>query len=372
MLNIIEWPGSRLRGSEAKKDSLICLSLHSLATILILLTFSTSYSQPIVATWDWAMPKNTPEEQKAFVAFAQECGFNTVITRPAEAIVNEAHARGMKVFDVLYSTPSREFVREHPECLQKLQPFEEEIEAALRKMPYRNYDYYVKLSHREFPILYTGDWLCYEHDESVQELNRQIAQRFERRSIDGIALDFFGFKNMYGCFCDVCVKKRAEMKAAHPDMPDEEIMARCSEESLLAVSEKIYAYVKSLQPEATVTCHIYPPFNPNPFYGNRFRVDWCGQSMAWFFKPFWPLERVRETAKRFKELEDTRYNRFMPFVACFGQKDFEYLKKPPERLREELEIAKQYGGGSLQFATLGVLHMYPDLYDAARSVLVER
>ena len=330
------------------------------------------FSQPVVATWDWAMPKDTKEGQIEFVRFAEECGFNTVITRPTETIIDEAHARKMKVFDVLYSSPSRDFIRQHPECLQRLQPFEDEIEAALKKMPYKSYDFYVKLSHREFPILYTGDWLCYEHNESVGEICAQIGEKFERYPIDGIALDFFGFKNFYGCFCNLCVGKRGELKAANPNMTDEEVMARFSEQSLLGVSEKVYAYVKSIKPEAIVTCHIYPQFNPNPFYGAKFRSDWCGQSMAWFFKPFWSLARVEETAKRFKELEDTRYNHFMPFVACFGQKDFEYLKKSPERLRQELQIAVKYGRGSLQFATLGVLHQYPDLYKAAREVLAAK
>ena len=246
--------------------------------MLAIFGFCAQYAQaqPIVAAWDWAMPKNTDEEQREYVRFAQECGFNTLHVRPTETILKEAHARGMKVFDVMYSRPSGEFIKTHPECLQKLQPFEQDIEKALGKMPYPNYDYYVTRSHREFPILYTGPWLCYEHEESIEELCWQIQEKFERFPIDGIALDFFGFKNMYGCFCDKCVRLREEMQAENPDMREEELMARFSEESLLKVSQKLYDFVKSIQPEAITTCHIYPPFYPNPDYSSRFRVDYSG------------------------------------------------------------------------------------------------
>ena len=62
----------------------------------------------------------------------------------------------------------------------------------------------------------------------------------------------------------------------------------------------------------------------------------------------------------------------MPFVACFGHKNFEYLKKSPERLKQELLIAKKYGEGNLQFATLGTLYQNRDLYEAAVEVLKAR
>ena len=152
-------------------------------------------------------------------------------------------------------------------------------------------------------------------------------------------------------------------------MDEDEIIALFSEESMLKTSRQLYKFIKLLRPDAIVACHIYPKFNPNPDYGSKFRVDYCGQSISWFFKPFWDIDEVRRNARRMKSMENTQLNRFMPFVACFGQDDSSYLKKSPERLGEEIKIALEYGNGSMMFAPLGVLYEHKDLYKTVRSLL---
>ena len=34
-------------------------------------------------------------------------------------------------------------------------------------------------------------------------------------------------------------------------------------------------------------------FLPEPLYGNRLDVDFCGQTAAWHFEPFWSYEKIR-------------------------------------------------------------------------------
>lgn len=339
---------------------------------ILVFSYTALWAQPhsIKATWDWEMPKKNETEQREFVRFAEECGFNTVIIAPTPAIIDEAHSRKMLVFDVLIPIVSKEFADQHPDCMQRMQSFEESMVKILYEAPYETFNKYVMQSHQEFNTLYSGNWVCFEHEESVQELCRMIGKKFDAHPIDGIALDVFGFKNMYACFCSRCDSLRKEIKAKNPDRTDEEILASFSEESLIRISQRLYDYVKSIQPKAIVTCHIYPNFNPNPYYGNRFKVDYCGQTIAWFFKPFWDLDEVAFRAKRYKALEDTRFNHFMPFIACFGRRqDYLYLKKSPEQLRQEFFIAREYGGGNVMFATLGSLKEYQDLFESVSGVL---
>ena len=59
----------------------------------------------------------------------------------------------------------------------------------------------------------------------------------------------------------------------------------------------------------------------------------------------------------------------MPFTGSYGHGETAYLKKTPERLKEEFLIALEYGGGNLMFATLGVLYEHRDLSQVVRTIL---
>ena len=37
---------------------------------------------------------------------------------------------------------------------------------------------------------------------------------------------------------------------------------------------------------------VRPPFRPNPGYASRLALDYCSQTISWFYRPVWPLERV--------------------------------------------------------------------------------
>ena len=111
------------------------------------------------AVWDWAMPKETAGEQREFVAFAQQCGFNTVITSPTRTIVEEAHARSMLICDILTPTTSRDFARRNPDCIQKLLPFEEGIARLMDDPPFDNYNVYRMHSHQEYNTVEGGNYL---------------------------------------------------------------------------------------------------------------------------------------------------------------------------------------------------------------------
>ena len=50
-------------------------------------------------------------------------------------------------------------------------------------------------------------------------------------------------------------------------------------------------YIRSKRPDFKIVAHIYPEFNPDPLYVNRTKVDFCGQTVSWYFQ--WQPEKVK-------------------------------------------------------------------------------
>ena len=114
--------------------------------------------------------------------------------------------------------------------------------------------------------------------------------------------------------------------------------------------------LKLAKPDAIVMNHIWPMYAPNPLYGARLKLDYCGQTISWFYPPVSSLQRVRFDASEMKRLEDPTRNRFIPFIGMKADR-----VRSPERVRQELEIAFEYGGGSLVWSSLETLQKHPEI-----------
>ncbi len=309
------------------------------------------------AAWDWHLPVETETQQQAVVEFAQELGFDTLIIRdPTEAMVRRGEALGVKVVAIVYARPTEGFAREHPACLQRMLPMEEEIAAALKQAP-EGYQY---LSHRWFQMVQDGDLLCFEHPESREVLKDRVSRALEMA--DGVSFDGFGFLNHYACFCDRCreIRETQASDGAH----EAEGLGRMSEESLVEFSRILYAHAKDVKPDAIVTNHVWPPFRPNWYYGCRLRLDYCTQTISWFYKPNWSLEQVAFEAAEHKWLEDRSANVFVPFIGLYGDP---HLVRPPERVAREFEIAAQYG--HVVLCNLETPKRYPEIAEVVKAAL---
>ncbi|MDA0749016.1 MAG: hypothetical protein O2954_21055 [bacterium] len=287
------------------------------------------------AAWDWHLPTETEAQQREVVEFAAELGFDTLIIRNVtEPMVRRGKELGVRVVAILYAGPSEALAKEHPECLQQVLPAEEAFVSALSEAP-GNFQH---VSHRWFPLVLDGKVLCFEHEASQEELRERIRKALALA--DGVAFDGFGFRNHYGCFCERCVQRRTESAAAHPDLHEAEVMARVSERSLVDASWMLYDYAKSVKPDAVVTNHVWPPFQPDWYYGCKLRLDYCTQTISWFYRPHWSLERVKFEAEEHKRLEDPKVNTFVPFIGLYADP---YLVRTPERVRAEFDVAQEYG-----------------------------
>jgi len=310
------------------------------------------------AAWDWHLPRKTEGEQRAVAEFAHACGFDTLIVPgPTGAMVRRGRELGVRVVAVVSPNAGADLVERHPERLQVALPVEENIAAAVSEWAP---PYYQHLSHRWFSIVQSNRLLCYEHPESQEELKRRVREALT--VADGVAFDGFGFQNHYACFCDRCRGVRERMM--EEGMEEAEAIRRMSEESLVDVSHVLYLCAKDAKSDAMVTNHVWPPFNPNPYYGCRLRLDYCTQTISWFYRPAWSIERVAFEAAEMKRLEDPGANVFAPFIGVYADPD---LVRPADRLAQELEIAGHYG--HVTFCNLATPHRYPEIFEVVKSAL---
>lgn len=311
------------------------------------------------AAWDWALPRETPTEERELAEFAADCGFDTLIVRdPTPALVEAGHERDLSVLAIVDGRPDEAFRRSDPDCLQRLLPVEEAMLDALSEY---GADAYRQQAHRWYPPIHDREFLCFERDRSMEFLERRVSEALA--VADGVAFDGFGFENQYACFCDRCDRLR-ERERAENDRREHEALARVSERTLVETTRELYDHAVSIDSTAVVANHVWPPFRPNPDYGHRLPLDYCSQTIAWFYKPDRSLERVAFEARERSRLAG-HANEFVPFV---GLTDDPSQRRSAERVERELEIALEHGGGVV-LCTLALPKSDPAVRRAVRNVL---
>ena len=314
------------------------------------------------AAWDWHLPVATEEQQRAVVVFAHEQGFDTlVVPGPTAAMVRCGKDLGVKVVAIVTPYPEADYAERHPEHLQRMLPVENAIRDAVKLSAPKGYQ---QLAGRWYSTVEERPLLCFENPSSRKVLEDRVSRALQ--TADGVAFDGFGFRNRYACHCQRCEEIRRKDMAKHDYLTDADVAARMSEESLVDIYRVLYQHAKSVKPEAIVMNHVWPPFLPNPYYGNRLRLDYCSQTISWFYRPSWSLQRVEFEASELSRLEDRDVNVFVPFIGVF---DDPHLVRPAARIARELEVARAVGGGHLVFCNLKTLHRYQELREVVRAAL---
>ena len=289
------------------------------------------------AAWDWHHPRTSEQDEVNLVTYVSDLGFDAlVINGPTEHLLDAARRRGIRLIAVLSPHADDEFRRLNPGCIQAMLPFEERHLENLRACKSEQYE---RIAHRWVPYLQEGNLLCYDQEKTCEYLRSRtdVLLRFA----DGIALDGFGYKNHYACFCEHCGKRHGT--------DDPEAIALASVETLISCSKTIFDYVKSIDPANIVMNHIWPPFEPDPYYGAELYLDYCSQTISWFYRPHWSLDRVEFEAAEHRRLQKSGRNRFVPFIGYVNDR---YHRRTPERLAREIAIGLEYGDGDIVFSTL--------------------
>ena len=307
----------------------------------------------------WAIDRlRTDTEREQAVDFVADLGCNTLVTNSATPeMVTRAHKRDIQIIATVFPYSDDDFENAHPHCLQKMREFEYKVSDAIAGQPHGE-------SYRWQSFVLPRTLLCFEHLESQAELKKRVERALN--IADGIALDGFGFANYYACFCNRCETLRKEARAQTPDQSDIEIMGRVSMQTLTDVHRLLYDHAKSIDPNAIVTNHVWPHFLPDEYIGAKYKLDYCTQTISWFYPPEWRLERVEMEAAEMKRLENPEINRFVPFI---GIHDLPGYVRTPGRLAREIEIALKYGAGNLVISRLNTLQKYPELARAVRDSL---
>ena len=314
------------------------------------------------AVWDWHMPRQNAEDERRLVEFARAIGFDTLIlSSPTPLVMESAHRLGMRVCAIVTPNVTAEYARNYPDAVQQMLPGEDAIAETLSGLDWEDYTAH---AHRWFYPVQLSHLLCFESPQAQDELRARVNAALA--VADGVAFDGFGFRNHYACYCPRCQTFREEMAVQQAGRSSDHLLAEMSEASLVNLSHRLYAHAKGGKADALVTNHVWPPFRPNPDYACRLRLDYCSQTISWFYRPHWSLERVRFEAQQMKRLENPARNRFVPFIGLFDQP---HLLRTPSRIAGEMTIGLEYGAGGLVFCSLYTLWRYPEIRQVVQDAL---
>jgi hypothetical protein len=155
----------------------------------------------------------------------------------------------------------------------------------------------------------------------------------------------------------------------HPGLPLNKALDRFSQDTLVDFVNGLARYARSVRADAKVTCHVYPVFLPEPLYGNRLDVDYCGQTAAWYFEPLWSYEKIRAYTRMICG-EEKKYFARPEGVAMIGvyTRPELFPVKSPERLTGELQAILDGGGDRVQVCSLNDVLKDPATREVFRQV----
>jgi hypothetical protein len=311
--------------------------------------------------WIWSMGDKSDAET---ISLAKSLGFNVVSARD-KAMVEECHRQGVQALGALWmSSAPKEFAQvmrpEEDDWLKKLaNPTEQLFQEGGE--PIRGGE------------VWAGQAWCLDRPEALA-YGKEMIDKFIRDGYDGIALDAVGYSNHYACFCPVSLAKQQEYAHAHPELAPAAARLQYSDQALVNFCTKLVAYAKAQKPGIVVTCHIYPYFAPNPLYGNRIPIDYCGQTVSWFFHPYWGMDKVERYAYEVAQAGNAYHSNSIgaPFLGIYTLPPFAMHHKPAARVREELRAIKRAGARALQIAELGNILNDPEIAQVVKEELTEK
>ena len=214
--------------------------------------------------------------------------------------------------------------------------------------------------------------LCFHRPETVAYGKAKIKEMLDAcPAMTGVALDYFGYQNYRCCVCPHSMKQFDAYLKSHPG-PRAKALDDFSRTTLVNVINEMSDFVRKVRPGAKVAIHIYPTFLPEPLYGNRLDLDYCCQTVAWFFKPYWSREKI-ERYTRIVVTEQNKYyrrQRGIPFVGVYVGRP--YADKSPQRLAEELRIVhKTAGNADLSVCSFNEFVKHPETRHVVKKALSE-
>lgn len=299
------------------------------------------------AVWVWSMPQRTEADLAHIVQSARELGFNVLLMLPprdkVEFMAQECRRAGMKLY------LSTVFTGGEPGLQQVMTDAQEErVGRGFAE------DYQVGGEPVRDDELLQTPLPCWNRPQ-VRELFAQKVRDLAALPADGLAFDFIGYRNYERCHCPVCEEHLAAFREAHPRLRRTAAERRWAEDVLVEFTHEMADVARKTRPGIGLTIHVYPFFRPNPYYGYRLNLDYTGETVAWFFRPHWSLQKVASRVADTVSRQGERFagQRAAPFVGFDGRKARNY--RSARRVGAELRLIVESGAEGLQVAELGYL-----------------
>ena len=199
--------------------------------------------------------------------------------------------------------------------------------------------------------------LCLHDPRVTQAFQKQIEEMLGFEGVKGVAFDYIGYRNYRCCHCPTSQKQFAAYRKQYPELAPQAALERFSLETLVDFNNRLSAHVKRISPDAEVITHVYPVYLPEPLYGNRLDVNVCAQTAAWFFEPFWSIDKIK-TYSRIIARDASRYHRGARGAALIGYG--KYPVKPAERLAVELQAILDGGCSRVHVCSLNRVLSTPE------------
>ena len=208
---------------------------------------------------------------------------------------------------------------------------------------------------------------CFISDDDLA-LTRQKLDRILSTAPDGISgiyMDYIGYMNHHGCYCENCL---AKYKKYLSDKHLEDTTENRNDfylEQLVGYYNHVIDYVKKQRPEFKIVIHAYPDFKPLPLYGNLVKADYCGQTVAWYFQ--WPEEKIQYYTKFVTEHSKDYYPHVegIPFQGVNTNSNISLGYKTPADVEREIRQILAAGGKTLMVCD-GPSIIEPGYFDVFR------
>jgi len=306
--------------------------------------------------WVWSLPMQTEADLVAIADAGQALGFNALLMSPPAALRARmrglCHERGMTLYLSTVFSPG-------PEGCEQVLPPEEQARLAEPQA-----EEYMFGGEPVLPgEILRGSLPCYSRPE-VRQHFREMVQRNAAEPVDGLAFDYIGWQNYHCCDCPVCEEQLAAYRREHPGLPAVQAEAQFAEQVLVSFTNEMAAAAREARPGIALTIHIYPWFAPDPYYGQRTDIDYVGQTVSWFFRPHWPLQKVRRRTAQVVAAQHECYpdHRAAPFIAFDPRRPRDF--RSARRVAAEVQIVRDSGATAIQFAELGYLLQKPTVAEA--------
>ena len=306
----------------------------------------------------WGIDAKNPDK---FIKNAEEVGFNVLITWSTDPIflkrtVETGEQQKIKIFSCISPMGGMEglWKKRYPGRPVPWQVMTDDEEAARKFIMAGKNQYIIPYQFGGEPKM-TNEVLgtkiiCFNDLEARELFKPLIDDIVSVPGIEGMAFDGFGYQNYRRCHCEHCKTLLTEYGARHPEMTKNETEVIFFRDTLVDYINYLADYARSKKEGIKTSIHIWPVFAPEPLYGKRLDIDFCGQTAAWY--NLWPKEKIAEYSKIISG-EAKSYHQRQKGVGMIGYYDKPGQFPVKDAIRVDMELQTMIENGCLEIQVCG-------------------